>query len=222
MKIFYSFILFLFLIARKIFSQNNAAQVFNIDSLPVHGILLDKGWKFQTGDNPDYAKPDYDDSKWQDINPTLDVHDLPQIKQGIVWFRLHLLLDSNLLKEQLALIMEQSGASEIYVNGILIHRFGIFDTDPAKVKAYDPLGLPIGFPLNKDGYQTLAIRYVLQPGLKYTNIFATQNYAANISINNIVAASQKYGRKNASVDGQNLFILGIFLMLAVLHLSLLQ
>src|ERR1043165_8758166 len=87
------------------------SQTQMIDSIPEDGVLLNKGWTFQRSDNPVYATSDYDDSKWQAIDPTLDVHDLPQIKQDILWFRLHLFLDSNLLKEQLALIIEQSGAS---------------------------------------------------------------------------------------------------------------
>ncbi len=50
------------------------AQVFRIDSLPEQGILLDKGWKYQAGDNPDWAKADFDDSKWESIDPTKEQH----------------------------------------------------------------------------------------------------------------------------------------------------
>src|SRR5262249_37621252 len=107
------------------------------------GVLLDKGWKFQAGDNPDYAKRDYDDNKWQSINPTLDIHDLPQIsKSGIGWFRLHLSTGSS-VNSHLAMMIQQSGASEIYLNGHLIQRFGILSADPEKVIAYDPLWKPI-------------------------------------------------------------------------------
>ena len=38
------------------------ADTFRIDSLPTEGVLLDKGWKFQVGDNTDWAKPDFDDT----------------------------------------------------------------------------------------------------------------------------------------------------------------
>src|SRR6476659_869909 len=98
-------------LSEKCFSQFDSSQnIFCLKNLPSEGILLDKGWKFHAGDNPDYVKPNYDDSKWQDINPTLDVQELPQVKQGIVWFRLRLFVDTNLSKEQLALTIEQSGA----------------------------------------------------------------------------------------------------------------
>lgn len=66
-----------------------AIHAFHISKLPPEGVLLDKDWKFQTGDKPDYAKPDFDDSKWPSINPVIDIHELSQ-KKGIVWFRLHL------------------------------------------------------------------------------------------------------------------------------------
>src|SRR6187551_2428952 len=90
------------LILNKCFSQFDSSQnIFYLKNLPSEGVLLDKGWKFHEGDNPDYAKPDYGDRKWQAINPTLDVHDsLPQISRyGIIcWFRLHLSIDSSLQK----------------------------------------------------------------------------------------------------------------------------
>jgi hypothetical protein len=77
-------------------------------------------------------------------------------------------LDSALLKNQLALVVQQSGASEIYLNGSLIYSFGVFNTDPAKVKAYDPLRQPVAFPVKKYGQQILAVRYALQRGVRYT------------------------------------------------------
>ncbi len=48
-------------------------QAFRIDSLPQQGILLDKGWKWHAGDNPDFAKADFDDSAWESIDPTKDI-----------------------------------------------------------------------------------------------------------------------------------------------------
>ena len=193
------------ILSNKCFSQfDSLHNIFYLKNLPPEGMLLDKGWKFSAGDNPEYAKPDYDDGKWEPINPALDVHDLPPIKQGIVWFRLHLVVDSNLLKEQLALLIQQSGASQIYLNGSLIYSFGVFDTDPAKVKAYDPLGEPVVFPLKKDGQQILAVRYALQPEVRYTAIFAPHNYVIKTSINTMDAANRNF------VNSYILYLLLIF------------
>ncbi len=146
MKSFGLILQFIFLCC-TCFSQDT--EIIHIDSLPAEGFLLDKGWKFQPGDNPDYANADYDDSKWQSINPTVDIRDsLPQIpSSGIVWFRLHFAIDSNIVQKPLALIVHQSGASEIYLNGHLIQRYGILNSDEGRVRAYDPLGSPFSLPL---------------------------------------------------------------------------
>src|SRR5688572_4797818 len=113
------FILLIFLSNVRILAQDTLAKVLRVDSLPGEGVLLDKDWKFLPGDNPAYANSEYDDGAWKTINPTLDIYDLPEIpKSGIVWFRLRLLINTS-PDRQLALIIQQSGASEIYLDGQL-------------------------------------------------------------------------------------------------------
>ncbi|HEY6977732.1 MAG TPA: hypothetical protein VH396_15645, partial [Chitinophagaceae bacterium] len=125
MKTFYIIFLSLFLSVENCFSQNASLAAFYLNKLPREGVLLDKDWKFLAGDNPAYANSAYDDGAWETINPTLDIYDLAQIPDsGVVWFRLHLLIDTS-LDRQLALVIQQSGASEIYLDGQLIHRFGV-------------------------------------------------------------------------------------------------
>ncbi|HEY1870489.1 MAG TPA: hypothetical protein VGG71_05485, partial [Chitinophagaceae bacterium] len=157
---------------------------------------------------------------WQPINPGLDIHDsLPQIpKAGICWFRLHLSLDSNLLKEQLALIVKQSGASEIYVNGKLLHRFGIVSTDPAKVKAYNPWEKPIPFPVKKDTL-VISIRYALQKNANYTTVILSGNPAFQIRLNLIETSVDQYVRESTRLMNSAVFRTGLFLILAILHLA---
>jgi len=219
MKLFYCLLFHFVIILPVCYSQNSDNNVIRIDTIPPTGILLDKAWKFQSGDNPEYANPDYDDSKWQSINPTLDIHELSQIQQGMVWFRLHLYLDSNLLKKQLSLSIEQSGASEIYLNGKLIYVLGILDTAMSKVKAYDPIGSPVIFPVEKQSHQTLAIRYAVQRGIRYKNIFGSHNFGENITINYTEQANRHHQLLLLRVHGNALFLGGVFFILAVLHLS---
>ncbi len=88
--------------------------------------MLDKGWKFQTGDNPAYALPGYDDSKWQPINPTLDIFDLPQMRStSVSWLRIRFRVDSTLLNKPLAFQIRQHLASEIYLNGAQVKKYGV-------------------------------------------------------------------------------------------------
>ena len=95
----------------------------------------------------------------------------------------------------------------------------MIDTDSAKVRAYDPVGEPVVFPVKKDGQQILAVRYALQPGVRYTAIFASRNYVIKTSINTMDAANRNYRQFIYFVLGPNLLHAGIFFILAILHLS---
>ena len=86
-------------------------------------IPLNGPWKFQTGDNPQWADPGFDDSGWQDytINPehpaqtaaqTLQSNELPGWQQhghpgytGYAWYRIRLQAGSD--SPALALLMPQ-------------------------------------------------------------------------------------------------------------------
>jgi signal transduction histidine kinase len=205
-------IIFIFLSSLKSFSQN---QVIN--SIPKEGVVLNSGWKFQAGDNMNWANPEYDDKNWKSIDPTLDVHDLPQLHKSIHWFRLRLSIDSGVLENQLALIIRQSGASEFYLNGRLIHRFGVFSTIPEEIVAYDPLDKPISFPLDKTAQYVLAVRYVLQPNVSYITNYVEQHPVLQIRVNNIDTAIDQY--KSNSNESMWLFRAGVFFILTILHLA---
>lgn len=63
-------------------------------------IPVNTGWKFITGDNPDYSKPDYNDSEWKNIavdkiweEQGYDPYD------GFAWFRLKVSIPSKVYKE---------------------------------------------------------------------------------------------------------------------------
>ncbi len=212
-------LLFLLLFPVCLFSQQR--EVFRIDSLSKEGILLDKGWKWHAGDNPEWAKPEFDDANWADINPTKDIFDLPQIpKNGkIVWLRLTLSLDSA-ISYPLVLMIQQSGASEIYLNGNLIHHYGILSSNPKQIKAFDPLSNPLPLPINNNQLsQALSIRYALQPNIAYTNLFEKKNSgfkAQLISTENGIEF-QTNTMKNQRDDIQNI---GIFGVLSIIFLSI--
>jgi hypothetical protein len=123
-------------------------EVFRIDSLPEEGILLNQGWKWQAGDNPEWAKAEFDDEGWGDIDPTKDIVDeVPEIPKpsGVCWFRLRLRIDNKLQQKILSFSTSQSGASELYADGVRIWRFGVLSTDPEKIQAFDPANSPIPY-----------------------------------------------------------------------------
>src|ERR1017187_1685064 len=219
MKILHWLCIFNFLAVSYCFSQNSANTV-HVNNIPTQGILLNKEWKFQQDDNPEYAKPEYDDRAWQSINPALDIHDsLQQIpKTGICWFRLHFSIDST-INRQLALMIYQSGASEIYLNGHQIAHFGLLSTNPSEIKAYDPWGRPVLFPVNNGTNQVLAVRYELQPRISYT-VFGNGNPALWIRVNTLENSIEKYSQTFSSgLSVLEIFRGGIFFILAILHLA---
>src|SRR5688572_14488510 len=209
--------LMVFLFTNECLPQD--ATIFHIDTLSSEGILLDKGWRFQVGDDSAYASPLYDDKAWEPINPALDIHDLPQIpRSGIVWFRLHLSIDSA-LTNQLVLVIQQSGASEIYLDGKLIHRFGILSADPEKIKAYDPQWKPVSLPMSKIARHVLAVRFALQPHIRYTTMYTTNNHALWIQIKDVESGVDFYDEQVSILIRHEFFLIGVWFLFCVLHFA---
>jgi two-component system, NtrC family, sensor kinase len=149
-------------------------QVFNIDELKQQGILLDKNWKWHAGDNPDFAKPDFDDSKWESIDPTKEVTSFPKFQEAeIGYLRLHISVDSSLFNKAMALKIWQMGAVEIFLNGKLIHKIGTVSKNPAIENTYMTNGFPYSVTFDKLGPQIIAVRYSMTKSnilLKYRTI----------------------------------------------------
>ena len=124
----------LFLITCFFITASSIGQeVFQLQKIDEGGIILDKGWKFHSGDDSVWAKPGFDDSNWEEIDPTEELHHLPQIRNAeIGWFRLRLHVDSSLINERLTMITSVLGAAEIYLNGQLIYSFGTVSSDYKK------------------------------------------------------------------------------------------
>lgn len=124
--------------------------LFRIDSLPKVGVVLTGGWKWHIGDNLAWADPGFDDSGWERIGPTQDTFASPQLPKfgQIGWFHIRLAVD-NSVNDQLVLMIEQSGASEIYLNGKMIRRLGVISKKTGQIQAFTPLNLPISLPVTK-------------------------------------------------------------------------
>ena len=93
-----------------------------------HALPLSGEWKYHPGDDPSWASPALDDDGWELARPILDPDAMPASGwQGIGWFRLHIDVESTLWNRPLALTCKQFGASEIYLDGRLVHRYGRID-----------------------------------------------------------------------------------------------
>jgi hypothetical protein len=177
-------------------STSLAQTIFRIDSLPPQGVLLDKGWRWHAGDNPEWAKSDFEDAKWQAINPALDIHDLPQVRQAQMgWFRLKLQVDSTILQQALALAIRQVGASEIYLDGRVIYRLGVVSNVPEQEQTANLKGEVYSFQLNGQHTHQLAIRYSFTTANFYHNIDGWSNpcLALQLQSSNQAHIDQLYG-----------------------------
>jgi hypothetical protein len=104
---FFVLIGLILLLNNKSFSQFDSSQnIFFLKNLTDEGVLLDKGWKFHAGDDLKWAKPNIEDNEWENLNPTTDIHYLPQVRNAkVCWFWLQLQLDSYLIGKPLALVL---------------------------------------------------------------------------------------------------------------------
>ena len=78
---------------------------------------LDGIWLVHAGDDPSYARPDFDDAQWIPFNPRTSITDVfPKTRPEVIWYRQRIKIDPSqtglAFKEQLI-----SRAFEIYVNG---------------------------------------------------------------------------------------------------------
>ncbi|WP_320032179.1 ATP-binding protein [Haliscomenobacter sp.] len=130
--------------------------------------MLNKGWKWHAGDNPDWRKPSFDDRQWKKIDPTSFVPNLKklQTKQPL-WLRIK--LETSL--KTAALSIKQSGATEIFLNGKRIKSYGKIDPTGKNTLAFTPIGEYLLLNLDSSTSNTLAIRYYFQQGIRYKAAF---------------------------------------------------
>ena len=226
MKKVFNFLLF-FLLCLNSFSQTDF--VFVIDSFPatdtvsyreLPAVQLKKFWKYHKGDDMKWADSSFDDSKWDTINPSLDFKKMPEgTFENIGWFRLHLEVDTQLVNQTLGLMITQAGASEIYLDGKLLHAFGTIDRKNLEnEERYDPQKLPIDIRFEKTKKHLLAIRYAHAVAVKNFKSRGINNPGFDIYIgrlyDNIVF------RYNGSVFSAAIFIFysTFFIALSFMHL----
>ncbi len=215
-----SLLLFFLCFSGKSLSQNNSDNAIHLTNLPAKGIVLDKGWKFHPGDNPEWAKPHFDDKNWKSIDPAKDIRDIPELwKTNIGWFRFRFTIDSSIAREGVAVMIDQTGASEFFLNGQLIKRFGKISDEPREVRAVTPvIGSFIGLPVSTPGEQVLAVRFAIQKNIPYIVFADRPNLALALTvIETKLISSYLEGNINVYFDFART---GLFLILSVLHLAL--
>ncbi len=147
-------------------SGSNTVHVVDIPALTLEtlekGIFLTGPWKYYPGDDMKWASPSFDDSEWESIDSTLSFLKGMSGNEtgGIGWFRLHLSIpDERLWHMPLALnVVFQTGASEIYLDGKLIYKFGTVGTRKGEEEPYWERN-PQGISFSGKTDHLIAVRY---------------------------------------------------------------
>ncbi|MEO8117344.1 MAG: hypothetical protein ABI653_06810, partial [Bacteroidota bacterium] len=184
------FIILFFAFSASTFGQQ--PSVFHLDKLSAKDTLL-SGWEMFAGDDARFANPSFDDSRWQAIDLSKDISEYPVLEQsGIIWLRLHVSVDSSLKDQILAAHIEQYTASEVYLNGQLIQKYGTISNDPKKVSAYLPSPQPFLINLLRDTQNVIAVRVAYEPGIPYISYLNYTLPIFNLYINSYQAAAEKF------------------------------
>ena len=184
-------------------------------TVPLGGSVLDKGWTFRAGDDSTYARPSYDDAGWAPIDPNQLPGRLPQLAGVRVgWLRLHLTVPDSLRGRALVLLFQQTGASEVYLNGRLLHRYGRVSADPALVRPGPFTAVPLEVHFAGPREQVLAVRFAPWPPLAW--------FKDNINFLRVrITGLPGLLRRNAerAVAPTDYFATGaVFVLLSLLHL----
>ena len=117
-------------------------------------------WKYRAGDDLNWAAADFDDSDWDELEgSSLNLQASPPASgwNGRGWFRLRFQVDESAAGKPVALEARHFGASEVYLNGRLVTKFGEIKEPEGEIE-YNPAYIP--FPVEfRAGENVLAVRF---------------------------------------------------------------
>ena len=121
-------------------------------------------WRYKSDSSgaqaADFASPDFDDSLWEPVNSTLPIDSLPASGwRGSGWFRLRLVIDSQLLNKALVINLIHYGASDLYVDGKLLYSFGHVGTSVADEQGYSSFTQAPGSVVFNQCEHVIAVHY---------------------------------------------------------------
>ena len=195
--------------------------VIRISRLPANGLLLRNGWRYHPGDDPAWARPDFDDSAWDTLTAARTGQPLPaHVLAGSGWFRLRLRLGDSLLQQALGLQIEPVLAGyEVYSNGRRIGRYGTYSPDPSWVRTGSPSAPPLDLRPTADGELVLAVRYAPRQLTPWLRAYLAQSKLCDLRLRlrELAPIRREYteGSRAAAVYAG---MAGIFLLLGLLHL----
>ncbi len=215
-----------FLLPLTLLGQSQKVFVISDSTLADRWSNLSENWRYQKGDNMAWANPDFDDSSWEEFSAyNLNMPDGEKAianRGEIVWFRKRIKADSSLSKA-IVLNIHQEGASEIYLDGKLIHQLGKVSSGIDEVIYNNPYSQVLQLPLEKGKEQVLAVRYV-NAQYKFP-IYANTNGVIRISTSSLSNANSTDLIKNNRIAFNRQFennyhiALGLAILMFIIFLS---
>ena len=196
------------------------------DGLFREGLLelkFKENWKYQPGDNLEWARPDFDDSNWYNLNPIeLKAYQMPDsLWSGYGWWRISFTADPKTVKQIERLYFYSWGAAEIYLDGELVTTYGNFSQDSKNEKTYSPnYAGDRPLKISPQDVHTLAVRFSNHQAKKNHQVFRfySEDLGFNIGFSNEVRANFsdfRYANSFATLS-VIVVVLSILLLLHVL------
>lgn len=190
-------------------SQNvKKINIVSKDSLP---FKFNSFWKYNYAEDSLTKQRTYNDSDWAEVkldsffNSESDSFNF----KAKAWFRFHFDIDSSLLGIPLALYINQSGASEVFIDGKLIANYGVIK-DKDSSEYYDPNDIPVFIVLNDMHTHVLAIRYA--------NYNTEEDIGFGVTLSSNTNQIEQKAMNGVAVTFLLISLGFIFLTLSILHL----
>lgn len=220
----YCKLVLIFLLASTIIFSKAADTIFvRADSIILSTPAFEQAWRIHMGDDSSWAKPGYNSQGWDTLRTELpNIEDLKKDWKGICWLRTVFVIDSALRYKTIAFRVSHFGASEFYLNGKLIQRFGKPASNIKEEEIYQPNAIPFPIPLDSNLVYVLAVRYSNQ--MAHANPewvkqwFGSTGFGFDIDeLNNVIKKSVDNAKISFAV---NFIIVGLFFSLSILYICL--
>jgi signal transduction histidine kinase len=158
-------------------------------------ISFNGEWKYHPGDDSSWAEKNYNDASWTKLKNNFYMDSIKTgTWKGIGWFRKKFRIDSTMFYKPVAFIVSQFGASEFYLNGKLVKKFGTIGTDVKEEKDYNPHDIPFTVVFDTSKIQVLAVRFANRNAQvyydRYINTADFAGFSLAINKNNHAILSQ--------------------------------
>jgi serine phosphatase RsbU (regulator of sigma subunit) len=181
---------------------------------PECSIVLARDWRYHPGDNPSWADPEFDDSDWALVLPSLrNAEAIPGGWPGIGWFR-RKIRTSEEFGNTLGIHVAQAGASEIYLDGRRVAQLGTVSTDPEEEKPSLPQYVST-ITLEPEVDHLLAVRYSNVTGNIFQRDFQGFEITAG-AMQDLSASRLKLVRQYTTFMATALGVFGAFTLLHLL------